>query len=506
MHDLLQRLESLDVETRRIDFARIESEEESLRGLVLKSGRDFLLFSENEQVLNRKRIGPTIRNLRAGYSSFSGIDEAVWEAQTRRCLEDYLAGTARLDLPPGKRIEPSSGGGKGGLSLVFDTEQLGGVRFGLPRILDVLEEFNAPATFFLTGFVASVYPDLVPALSRRGHSIGIHGACHEYLSDMSMPAQVERLRSQRALLGTHAPVEGANFFARMNADSVRAMAASGLRYFLVSMEHIFRPFRYRWMPVGPLPFWTPEGSLWMVPVSVETYNRPSRVAALASDAALSRGRVEKAPAITLLMHPFRDGSLRHLDGFRKLLEGLFRKRRLAPVTVDATVSRLGAIRPSIFIHVSIGEGEMNVSPPGTAKNQLGTGTYSFPLYWQMIGNLFLALRQLGESPALCLGLPDDGRVFAVYPHAPQSLDGVAPPVSLDPLALGSDDNVHLDTLRRCLEDRNRRFFLLHPDRTAGIRKGFFPLQIPRSRFDLEGMLPELLIRLAGRMAGGRILF
>ena len=34
MHDLLQRLESLDVETRRVDFARIESEEESLRGLL----------------------------------------------------------------------------------------------------------------------------------------------------------------------------------------------------------------------------------------------------------------------------------------------------------------------------------------------------------------------------------------------------------------------------------------------------------------------------------------
>lgn len=49
-----------------------------------------------------------------------------------------------------------------------------------PQILDVLKRYNVPATFFILGSRAELYPDLVKQEYNAGHYIANHGYSHNY--------------------------------------------------------------------------------------------------------------------------------------------------------------------------------------------------------------------------------------------------------------------------------------------------------------------------------------
>lgn len=51
------------------------------------------------------------------------------------------------------------------------------VREALPRILDALGDL--PATFFVEGWNAGVYPEALAAIAERGHELALHGWRHE---------------------------------------------------------------------------------------------------------------------------------------------------------------------------------------------------------------------------------------------------------------------------------------------------------------------------------------
>lgn len=70
-------------------------------------------------------------------------------------------------------------------------------------VLDLLEEHNVKATFFVLGWVAERRPGLVRAIAERGHEIGCHSHAHRLVYDLS-PAQF-RQDTMRAV----AAVEGA---------------------------------------------------------------------------------------------------------------------------------------------------------------------------------------------------------------------------------------------------------------------------------------------------------
>ncbi|MFL5735298.1 MAG: hypothetical protein ACJ78Q_19235, partial [Chloroflexia bacterium] len=167
-------------------YERLMGQVEGIRRILDKHQIDFVLFSRNDQVAGRVDIGPLIRALGVGYSSFSGIDSEEVLEQTQQCLEDYLGvaapGDGRVAAPDDGRWtmddgvndllssppssiahRPSSAEGPvrrrhGTFSLIFDLEQLGCARFGLPRILDLLDRHDATATFFTTNFIQEVYP------------------------------------------------------------------------------------------------------------------------------------------------------------------------------------------------------------------------------------------------------------------------------------------------------------------------------------------------------------
>ncbi len=52
-------------------------------------------------------------------------------------------------------------------------------RRGMPRILDMLEKYSVPATFFVPAVVALLHPDEQRRVVADGHEVGIHGWIHE---------------------------------------------------------------------------------------------------------------------------------------------------------------------------------------------------------------------------------------------------------------------------------------------------------------------------------------
>ena len=51
------------------------------------------------------------------------------------------------------------------------------------KTLDLLDEFNITATFFVVADVAEHYPGLIESISERGHEIACHGADHTCVLD-----------------------------------------------------------------------------------------------------------------------------------------------------------------------------------------------------------------------------------------------------------------------------------------------------------------------------------
>ena len=53
------------------------------------------------------------------------------------------------------------------------------------KILDLLDQYNAKATFFLVGIWVDKYPELVQEIANRGHEIGNHSDSHAHFTQIS---------------------------------------------------------------------------------------------------------------------------------------------------------------------------------------------------------------------------------------------------------------------------------------------------------------------------------
>jgi len=54
-----------------------------------------------------------------------------------------------------------------------------GARVGVPRILELLAQYDIPATFFTPGHTAESFPDAVETILAAGHEVAHHGYGHE---------------------------------------------------------------------------------------------------------------------------------------------------------------------------------------------------------------------------------------------------------------------------------------------------------------------------------------
>lgn len=72
-----------------------------------------------------------------------------------------------------------------------------GMTHGLPRLLDMLDEFHIKAAFFVPGRTAKVYPEKIKEVTERGHEISCHGYEYENFSLLSYEEQ--RIRISKAV-------------------------------------------------------------------------------------------------------------------------------------------------------------------------------------------------------------------------------------------------------------------------------------------------------------------
>lgn len=69
-----------------------------------------------------------------------------------------------------------------------------GAESGTPRILKILDSYQVPATFFVTGVDAMLHPDMLALIQKSGRNeVGIHGWIHEYTPGLDSAAEEERL-------------------------------------------------------------------------------------------------------------------------------------------------------------------------------------------------------------------------------------------------------------------------------------------------------------------------
>jgi peptidoglycan/xylan/chitin deacetylase (PgdA/CDA1 family) len=73
------------------------------------------------------------------------------------------------------------------------SHQAYGPLVGIPRILDLLDRHQIPATFFVPGHTAHRYPDAVRSIVAAGHEIAHHGYLHEQPTALTLEKEIEAL-------------------------------------------------------------------------------------------------------------------------------------------------------------------------------------------------------------------------------------------------------------------------------------------------------------------------
>src|SRR5690242_458519 len=138
----------------------------------------------------------------------TALEPWQWPEEQWRKLVDHVRA--------GRPLRPKSwkGGARCAVALSFDSDHetnelrdggksIGrlcwgqyGNRVGVPRILKLLERYDARATFYVPAVSALIYPDEQRRIVKEGHEIGIHGWIHELNS--VLPHAAERDLMMRA--------------------------------------------------------------------------------------------------------------------------------------------------------------------------------------------------------------------------------------------------------------------------------------------------------------------
>jgi peptidoglycan/xylan/chitin deacetylase (PgdA/CDA1 family) len=106
------------------------------------------------------------------------------------------------------------------------------VRAGFPRLVELLDKHEVPATFFVPGADARRHPDLIRELVRRGHEIGARGVDLEDLAALG-DKEREVLQASRDILADIAGVVPQGFRApggQLSASTLDHLADLGYIY------------------------------------------------------------------------------------------------------------------------------------------------------------------------------------------------------------------------------------------------------------------------------------
>ncbi len=106
---------------------------------------------------------------------------------------------------------------------------------GMPRLLDLYAKYNVKSTFFYTGYMAKLYPEVVRMAVKAGHEVGSHGKSHikeNGFDIMPYEKQVRHLDYSKKLLEDISGQEVMSFRApalRVSPNTATALLETGFK-------------------------------------------------------------------------------------------------------------------------------------------------------------------------------------------------------------------------------------------------------------------------------------
>ena len=232
------------------------------------------------------------------------------------------------------------------------SHQAFGPLVGVPRILQLLADFELPATFFVPGLTAELHPAVVDRILRAGHEVAHHS--HAHRAPVSMSVDEQRRDFDRALAALDAlgvrPVGHRAAGWEATWLTARLVAEHGMAYdsSLMSMD---RPYWLEWaggslieLPVHwSLDDW--EQYAFLPDPSIgQLVRRPSQVAAMWKEELDAMRR--HGSLFMLCCHPFLSGRASRLEALRTVIEHALEGGKVRFATA-ADVARDAAEDPSL---------------------------------------------------------------------------------------------------------------------------------------------------------------
>ena len=107
---------------------------------------------------------------------------------------------------------------------------------GMPMLLDLYAKYDIQTTFFFTGYIAKLYPQVVKMVASHGHEVASHAMSHEKSEGfdvLTFKEQVKSLTESKKILEDLSGLDVVSFRApalRVNHSTVLALEESGYKY------------------------------------------------------------------------------------------------------------------------------------------------------------------------------------------------------------------------------------------------------------------------------------
>ena len=146
---------------------------------------------------------------------------------------------------------------------------------GMPRLLDIYAEYNIKSTFFFTGYIARLIPDIVKMILEDGHEVASHGKSHlpkNGFDVMPFEKQKRHLEYSKKMLEDISGKEVITFRApalRTNKHTARALIETGFKIDSSVASQRFDFFlsfgstnKLKWLTAPRLPYRTDANNIF----------------------------------------------------------------------------------------------------------------------------------------------------------------------------------------------------------------------------------------------------
>ena len=135
----------------------------------------------------------------------------------------------------------------------------------MPRLIQLLNEFNAKATFFCTAIFAENSPKTLESIINADHEVACHGYNHDdYYDSLSYDEQNYYLQKSKAIIEDKINQQVVSFRApalRINGDTIKALESNGFLYdSSISSQRFDGPFtsgaikKLHWLTASRKPY------------------------------------------------------------------------------------------------------------------------------------------------------------------------------------------------------------------------------------------------------------